>query len=57
MSNDRKDPPGLVFGDAGGWISGPALDSDQLERKQLGGPWFGINVGAWMKEYGGRCRS
>lgn len=38
-----------VFGDAGGWISGPSLD---VER--LGGPRFGINVGAWMKEYGTR---
>jgi hypothetical protein len=39
----------LVFEDAGGWISGSALD---VER--LGGPRFGINVGAWMKQYGPR---
>ena len=38
-----------MFGDVGGWISGPSLDAGHL-----GGPRFGINVGAWMKEYGAR---
>ena len=49
MGNDD-----LVFGDVGGWISGPSLDVERLDTRQLGGPRFGINVGAWMKEYGGR---
>ncbi len=36
----------LVFGDVGGWISGPSLAVGRL-----GGPRFGLNVGAWMKAY------
>ena len=43
-----------VFGDVGGWISGPSLAVERLDARQLGGPRFGINVGAWMKEYGPR---
>jgi hypothetical protein len=43
---DDQSGPGLVFEDAGGWISGASLD---VER--LGGPRFGLNVGAWMKAY------
>ncbi len=49
MSNDDGGPPDPVFGDVGGWISGPSLD---VER--LGGPRFGLNVGTWMKKYGPR---
>jgi hypothetical protein len=37
---------GLVFGDAGGWISGPSLDAGRS-----GGPRFGLDVGAWMAAY------
>jgi hypothetical protein len=43
---DGQSGPDLVFEDAGGWISGPSL---AVER--LGGPRFGLNVGAWMKAY------
>ncbi len=46
MSTDDNDPTDLVFGDVGGWISGPSLDVGQL-----GGPRFGLNIGAWMKTY------
>jgi hypothetical protein len=49
VSTDDQGSQDLVFGDVGGWISGPSLD---VER--LGGPRFGISVGAWMKEYGPR---
>jgi hypothetical protein len=49
VSTDEQGGPDLVFGDVGGWISGPSLDVEQL-----GGPRFGPNVGAWMQEYG--CR-
>jgi hypothetical protein len=51
---DDEDNLAGVFGDVGGWISGPSLDAEQLGGQQLGGPRFGINVGAWMKEYGAR---
>jgi hypothetical protein len=44
----------VVFGDVGGWISGPSLDAEQLQDRPIGGPRFGLNVGAWMKEYGAR---
>ena len=37
---------GLVFGDVGGWISGPSLDAGRL-----GGQRFGLDVGAWMKAH------
>src|SRR5260370_35707681 len=46
MSTDDNDPTDLVFGDVGGWISGPSLDVGQL-----GGLRFGLNIGAWMKTY------
>ena len=46
LGDDREGQPDLVFEDAGGWISGPSL---AVER--LGGPRFGLNVGAWMKAY------
>ena len=36
----------LVFGDVGGWISGPSL-----AVQRLGGPKFGLNVGEWIKAY------
>ncbi len=49
MSSDDNGLPDLVFGDVGGWISGPSLDVGRL-----GGPRFGLNVGAWMQEYGPR---
>src|SRR6266571_4982385 len=45
-NDDGKDQNGLVFGDVGGWISGPCLDAGRL-----GGPRFGLNVGAWMTAY------
>src|SRR6266568_2267802 len=49
VSSDDNGLPDLVFGDVGGWISGPSLDVGRL-----GGPRFGLNVGAWMQEYGPR---
>jgi hypothetical protein len=49
VSTGEQGSQDRVFGDVGGWISGPSLD---VER--LGGPRFGINVSAWMKEYGTR---
>jgi hypothetical protein len=52
--SDDEDGPAQVLGDVGGWISGPSLDAGRLDARQLGGPRFGINVGAWMKEYGAR---
>jgi hypothetical protein len=118
VSNDDQGSPDLVFGDVGGWISGPSLDAGQpggpsldagqpggpsadtersggpsLDAGQPGGPsldggqpggpsadtersgrpsldaglsrragrpggtrraTFGLNVGAWMQEYGAR---
>jgi len=54
VSNDDQGSPDLVFGDVGGWISGPSLGVEQLADRPLGGPRFGINVGAWMNEYGSR---
>jgi hypothetical protein len=54
MRAAMSDGPAQVFGDVSGWISGPSLDAGQLDTRQLGGPRFGINVGAWMKEYGTR---
>lgn len=53
MSTDG-DADERIFGDVGGWISGPSLAVGRLDARQLGGPRFGINVGAWMKEYGAR---
>ena len=47
-STDEK-PDQVVFGDVGGWISGPSLD---VERSA--GPRFGLSAGAWLKEYGAR---
>jgi hypothetical protein len=52
--SDDEDALAQVFCDVGGWISGPSLDAGRLDARQLGGPRFGINVGAWMKEYGAR---
>jgi hypothetical protein len=49
VSTDDQGSQDRVFGDVGGWVSGPSLDVGQL-----GGPRFGINVGAWIKEYGAR---
>lgn len=46
MSSNDNSPPDLVFGDAGGWISGPSLDAGRL-----GGPRFGSNVALWMAAY------
>jgi hypothetical protein len=54
VSNDDRGGPDLVFGDVGGWISGPSLDAGRLAGPPPGGPRFGINVGAWMQEYGPR---
>jgi len=54
VSTDDNGADGLVFGDVGGWISGPSLDAEQVEGQQPGGPRFGLNVGAWMKEHGAR---
>src|SRR5712691_6120542 len=84
-SNDDQGSPDLVFGDVGGWISGPSLDLERLgapresgssqDAGRPGGSWpaagrspagpspdaarpggarFGLNVGAWMQEYGSR---
>ena len=47
-SDDGQGEHDLVFGDAGGWISGPSLDAGRL-----GGQRFGLDVGAWMKAYPG----
>jgi hypothetical protein len=44
--NDDRSSRELVFGDVGGWISGPSL-----EVERLGGPRFSLNVGAWMEAY------
>jgi hypothetical protein len=52
VRNDDQGGPDLVFGDVGGWISGPSLDAGRLAGPPPGGPRFGINVGAWMQEYG-----
>ena len=49
VSTDEQGSQDRVFADLGGWISGPSLDAERL-----GGPRFGINVGAWMAEYGSR---
>src|SRR6266498_3838279 len=49
VSSDEQGSQDRVFADAGGWISGPSLDAGRL-----GGPRFGIKVGAWMTEYGAR---
>ena len=49
MSTDEQGSQDRVFADVGGWMSGPSLDAGRL-----GGPRFGINVGAWMTEYGAR---
>jgi hypothetical protein len=49
VSTDDHGADEFAFEDTGGWISGPSLD---VER--LGGPRFGLNVGAWMKEHGSR---
>ena len=46
MSSNDNSPPDLVFGDAGGWISGPSLDAERL-----GGSRFGSNVELWMAAY------
>jgi len=54
VSTDDQGADDLVFGDVGGWISGPSLDAEQLQDGPIGGPRFGLNVGAWMKEYGAR---
>ena len=44
--DDDSRTPDLVFGDIGGWISGPSLDAGRL-----GGPRFDLCVGRWMKAY------
>jgi hypothetical protein len=46
MSASDDVPVDLVFGDAGGWISGPMVSEDLLA-----GPRFGLSVGRWMKAY------
>jgi hypothetical protein len=48
LNDDGRAADGLVFGDVGGWISGPSLDAGRLDGQQ-----FGLDVGAWMKAYPG----
>jgi hypothetical protein len=54
QGHDDRGRDDLVRADAGGWISGPCLDPAQLAGPGSGGPRFGLNVGAWMREYGAR---
>ncbi len=42
MISDDEDALAQVFGDVGGWISGPSLDAGRLDARQLGGPRFGV---------------
>ncbi len=48
LNDDGRGADGLVFGDVGGWISGPSLDAGRLDGRR-----FGLDVGAWMKAYPG----
>ena len=48
LNDDDQALQSLVFGDVGGWISGPSLDAGRS-----GGPRFGLDVGAWMEAYPG----
>jgi hypothetical protein len=41
----------LVFGNVGGWISGPSLDAGRSGGQRSGGPRFGLDVGARMEVY------
>jgi hypothetical protein len=48
LNDDDQSSRDLVFGDVGGWISGPSLDAERLP-----GPGFGLNITAWMRAYPG----
>lgn len=51
LNDGSQSSHNLVFGDVGGWISGPSLDAGRSGGQRSGGPRFGLDVGAWMKAY------
>lgn len=51
LNDGSQSSHNLVFGDVGGWISGPSLDVGRSGGQRSGGPRFGLDVGAWMKAY------
>jgi hypothetical protein len=46
MRGDSNGGFGIVFGDAGGWLSGPMIRQDEMGDRR-----FGHNVGGWMEAY------